>query len=769
MARVYSGTFAFLVGILALQHRATLPHAAWLLFLPVLLPWAIAGRRGRLAAACAVGFLWAALYGGWLLHPSLDPALEGRDLRLAGCIVGLPQAHGRAVRFLLRVQRRLRPAAGAPLPRRIRLTWYRGAPALHAGYCWRLTVRLKRPHGFQNAGGFDYEGWLFRNGIGATGYVRRHPAAVRTCSHRTLDRLRQDLAQRMDAALGPRPFNGILRALALGDRRAIPRAQRAVLKATGTAHLVAISGLHIGLVAGFALYVIGALWRVSGAAGLWPAPRAAALAALAAAFGYALLAGLSLPTRRALIMLAVALGALLRGRAVTPARALCLALLAVLIWDPTAVLSAGLWLSFGAVAVILYAGAGGLARRGWRAWTGIQWRIALGLLPVLVIWFQQAGLLAPLANLLAVPWIGLVVVPLTLAGTTALVLDLSLGPYLLGLAGHAVALLWPFLEWVAAVPGTQWIQAAPPPWTWVPAALGTLLLLAPRGVPGRWLGFLYLAPMLVWTPPAPPPGGLWFTLLDVGQGLAAVVRTHDHVLVYDTGPRFGPDFDTGAAVLVPYLRSQGVRRLDRLVVSHGDNDHIGGAASLLERFPAAAILSSVPARLPPGAQLCRRGRHWRWDGVEFRVLHPGRKNAARGNDASCVLRVTGTAGAVLLTGDIEAPAERILLSDVPRALRARVLVVPHHGSRSSSTPAFLAAVHPELALLPVGYRNRFRFPNPGVMARYRAAGVRMLDTAAEGAITVRMAPGARGLRVSTRRRSVRRYWHWHAPPVRARE
>jgi competence protein ComEC len=332
-----------------------------------------------------------------------------------------------------------------------------------------------------------------------------------------------------------------------------------------------------------------------------------------------------------------------------------------------------------------------------------------------------------------------------------------------------VALLWPFLEWVAALPGTQWVQAAPAPWTWAPAALGTLLLLAPRGVPGRWLGCLYLAPMLVWTPPAPPPGGLWFTLLDVGQGLAAVVRTHDHVLVYDTGPRFGPDFDTGAAVLVPYLRSQGIRRVDRLIVSHGDNDHIGGTASLLERFPAAAILSSVPARLPPGAQLCRRGRHWRWDGVEFRILHPGRKGAAHGNDASCVLRVTSAAGAVLLTGDIEAPAERILLTDVPGALRARVLVVPHHGSRSSSTPAFLAAVHPELALLPVGYRNRFRFPNPGVTARYRAAGVRMLDTAAEGAVTVRMAPGARDLHVSTQRRSVRRYWHWRAPPVRARE
>lgn len=763
---MYSGTIAFLCGILALTHCAELPAPMWAWLLVPLAPLAIAGGRWRWPATAAAGFLWAACYSASLLHPVLDPALEGRDLRVAGCIEGLPRRGGHATRFILRLPPGARGPGGAVLPRRLRLGWYQHPPALRAGGCWRLTVRLKRPHGFRNPGGFDYEGWLFRSGVGATGYVRARASAVPDGAHWSLDRARQILAARIDAALGADPYRGILRALAVGDRSAIPRAQRTVLKATGTAHLVAISGLHIGLVAGLALWCVGLLWRYSGAVRLWPAPRAAAVGALVAAFGYALLAGLSLPTRRALIMLTVVLGARLMGRATAPARTLCLALLVVLIWEPTAVLGAGLWLSFAAVAVILYVGAGGSVRRGRLRWLGLQWRITLGLLPLLLIWFQQAGLLAPLANLLAVPWIGFAVVPPTLAGTAALAAGLPWGGDLLGFAAGALKWLWPLLSWAAALPGTQWVQPSPPPWTWVPATLGTLLLLGPRGLPARWLGALYLAPLFAWVPPAPPPGALRLTLLDVGQGLAAVVRTHRHVLVYDTGPRFGPEFDAGAAVLVPYLRSRGIRRIDRLVVSHGDNDHIGGAASLLQQLPVSRILTSVPARLTRGAVRCERGQHWRWDDVEFRILHPAAGSRMRGNDASCVLRIAGSAGAVLLTGDIEAPAERALLSDGARALRARVLVVPHHGSRSSSTPAFVAAVRAQLALLPVGYRNRFRLPSEEVLARYRRAGARLLDTASAGAITIRLLPGERAPQVRTYRGSVRRFWDWRAPDAR---
>ncbi len=760
---MYAGTLAFLTGVLWLMHLPALPHRGWTVLLAALVPAALGPSRWRLPAAAGAGFLWAAFVAGRLLLPGLDPGLEGRDLAVAGCIVGLPRPGTYGTRFRFSVEH-----ARAGVPARLRLSWYERGRRVRAGDCWRLTVRLKRPHGFMNPGGFDYEGWLFRHGIGATGYVRPRPAPVRIGPRWTIDGVRQRLAARIDVALGSDPFAGVVRALALGDRRAITPAQRDILNATGTAHLVAISGLHLGLVAGFAFLAVGTLWRLSGAARWWPAPRAGAVAALAAAGLYALLAGGSLPTRRALIMLAVGLSGILRGRVTRPLRALCAALLAVLVLEPTAVLAPAFWLSFGAVAVILYAAGGGHARRGWRAWTGIQWRVALGLLPVSLVWFQQAGATAPLMNLLAVPWIGLVAVPLILAGTTALAFGLPVGAEALRWGAEAVGLLWPLLRWGAGLPGALWVQAAPPAWTWAPALIGVALLLAPRGVPGRWLGGLYLAPMLVWSPSPPPAGALRLTLLDVGQGLAAVVRTRRHVLVYDTGPRFGPGFDAGQAVLVPYLRSRGIRRVDRLIVSHGDNDHIGGAASLLSRYPAAVVLSSVPQRVRAQARPCRRGQHWNWDGVEFRMLHPGAAGAFHGNDASCVLRVTGRGGAVLLTGDIEAPAERRLAADMGAALRARVLVVPHHGSRSSSTPAFVAAVHPRLALIPVGYRNRFRLPSACVRARYRAAGARVLDTAAEGAVRIELGPRPGAFEVHGHRREAGRFWNPRAVPARPR-
>ncbi|HQU16816.1 MAG TPA: DNA internalization-related competence protein ComEC/Rec2 [Gammaproteobacteria bacterium] len=758
---MYAGTIAFLLGVLALQQRATLPHPSWALLIPFLLPWMLRRGRWRLPATALTGFLWAALYGAWLLYPGLDPALEGRDLALTGCVTGIPERRERSVRFVLRDLRRAGAAGATTLPKRIRLSWYHTRQAVHAGDCWQLTVRLKRPHGYRNPGGFDYEGWLFRRGVRATGYVRPDPGNHRSGRHWTLDRMRATLAARIDAALGARPLAGVIRALAVGDRQGISREQWSILSATGTSHLVAISGLHIGLVAGLAFFLVGRLWAWPGSTVRYcAAPRVAALGALAAALVYALLAGLSLPTRRALIMVAVAMGSLWRSRTLAPGRSLCLALLVVLVAEPTAVCSAGFWLSFGAVAVILYGASGRL--RGTRsrlAWAGLQLRVGVGLLPLLVIGAFPVGLLAPLANLVAVPWVGFVVVPLTLTGSALLGLSPALGTTLLRWAEQALEGLWPVLTWLAQIPGGHWILASPPAWTWGLAVLGTALLLAPRGWPGRWLGAVYLLPLLSGGVPAPEPGAVRFTLLDVGQGLAVVVRTHRHALVFDTGPRLGPGFDTGAAVVVPYLRSQGVGRVDRLVVSHGDNDHIGGVASLLEQIPVTDILSSVPERIPAAAGRCRRGQHWEWDGVAFEVLHPGAGHRFRGNNASCVLRVSNGAGALLITGDIEAPAERALVNEAARALRAEWMTVPHHGSRTSSTRRFLKAVRPGHALIPVGYRNRFRLPNRAVVARYRAVGIALLDSVREGAITVDL-DAHRGSRWAAYRRQEQHYWHW---------
>ncbi|HKK07112.1 MAG TPA: DNA internalization-related competence protein ComEC/Rec2 [Gammaproteobacteria bacterium] len=790
-----SGTIAFAVGILFFQQLPALPPAAWAAALPLLGWLALYPPRGplrgivRLGAWAGAGFLWTLLAAHSAVPHPLPPKLEGRNLTLTGHIATLPSVHAHSVRFEFDVERLSYKDRSYDGPGRVRLSWYGRAPRLRAGEPWRLTVRLKRPHGFMNPGGFDYEGWLFRRGIGATGYVRAHVENERLgppSASYVVQSVRQWLRGRIRAALPRGRERAVIVALTLGERGELDNADWEVLRRTGTSHLLAISGLHIGLIAGLVWLLAARLWARSARAALWlPAPKAGALAGLAAALLYSLLAGFSLPTQRALIMLAVVAVAVLSQRAVTPSRTLILALLAVLVFDPLAVMAPGLWLSYAAVAAILY-GMTGRLRRGprWYQWGRVQWVVTLGLLPVLLWQFQQASLVSPLANLAAVPLVSLVIVPLSLTGLALAALGtpfgVGLGTPLLKLTAWLVGGLWTALGWLGALPAAQWTAPVGPAGTLLAvlalAAVGVALLLGPRGLPGRWLGLVLLAPLVLARAPRPGPGEAWFTLLDVGQGLSAVVQTHRHVLVFDTGARFSARFDAGEAVVVPFLRHAGWHRLDMLIVSHGDNDHIGGARSLLRAVPAGRVLSSVPARLnwaasglQRGVEACRRGQHWRWDGVDFRILNPLVPRPGAGNNGSCVLRISAGGHRVLLSADIERPAERRLLSQaggrggVGRAgdLAADVLVAPHHGSKTSSSPAFVRAVHPSYVLFPVGYRNRYHFPNARVVERYRAIGARRLDSAAGGAIGFRLGSGsAHGLAGPfVYRREHRRYWH----------
>lgn len=759
------GVTAFLAGVLVFQHMPDLPSAWWGMLLP-LLP-VLGGRypAARIAAWCAGGFLWALIHANHVLSTALPADLEGRDLWVEGTVATVPEHRARAVRFQFRIERLNNRAAGHITPLRVRLNWYGAPPALRAGDRWRLRVRLKRPHGFMNPGGFDYEGWLYRNGIRATGYVRPGESGRRLGQNEGywLPRLRQRLGDRIRDGLGGREFGGVITALAIGDRQGVPGDQWEVLTRTGTSHLTVISGLHVGLVSGLVFFAARSAWARMGRLPLrLPAPQAASVAAMAAAVVYAALAGFSVPTQRALIMVAVVMTAVLARRQHAPSHTLMTALLFVLLYDPLAVMSGGFWLSFSAVAVILFGMAGRAGPGGWWwRWGRVHVLIGIGLAPVMLILFQQVPLAAPVANLVAVPWVTLVVVPLVLGG-------LALLPWVPAAAGHVLRLadtlfggLWPLLERIAAWDAAQWIQHAPPPWTLVPAVIGIVLLIAPRGLPARWLGVIWLLPALLVASPRPRDGEFWFTLLDVGQGLSAVVLTRTHALVYDTGARFSADFDAGSAVLVPFLRHHGIETLDVLVVGHGDNDHVGGARALPGSIAVRRVFSSVPEKLPwwPGEH-CRDGQRWRWDGVGFEVLHPPAAAAYRGNDASCVLRVS-TAGstAVLLTGDIERPAEQALLRTRTADLRADIIVVPHHGSRTSSSASFIAAVRPRFALFPVGYRNRWGFPHRDVSERYREAGVRLYDTASHGAITFRVAPAAEVVPPLTHRQSRGRYWH----------
>ncbi len=759
-----SGVVAFLLGVLAFQQLGSLPAPGWaLLLIPAL--WALwrLPRPWHLIPACAAGLLWALVYGHWLLDDALAPALEGHDLTVIGTVTDLPERRPRTTRFLFDIQRVTAGAAPGQVPARVRLSWYGEAPALVPGARWRLQVRLKRPNGYSNPGGLDYEAWLFRHRIRATGYVRHAVAAQRlppapARPGEALARARQRLAGELDAALDGAPHAGILKALAIGVRSGISEADWDTLRRTGTGHLVAISGLHIGLLAGLVFFAVRRLWAaLPGLVLRVPAPVAAAWAGLLAGLGYAALAGFSLPTQRALIMIALVMAAVVLRRAPRAGHALASAALGVLILDPLAVLAPGFWLSFGAVAVILYAQAGRLGRgNAWWRWGRVQWAVALGLLPLLLTLFQAASLVSPLANLVAVPVVSLLVIPPVLAGTALLPWVPGLAAAALHAAAWLLAVLWHLLAGLAALPWAQWTGPAPDSAALVLATAGMALLLAPRGLPGRWLGLCMLLPAAVPQPLRPAPGEAWFTLLDVGQGLSAVVRTAHHTLVYDTGPRFPSGFNAGDAVVVPFLRHAGVGHLDLLLVSHGDMDHRGGAPAVRAAYPAP-VLTSAPRRLRAPTRRCHAGLQWRWDGVRFRVLHP-RGAAARGNNRSCVLRVDAGADSVLLPGDIEAGAERALLAR-GAPLRADILVAPHHGSTTSSTPAFVAAVAPQAVVFPVGYRNRYGFPKPSILARYAAQGVERFDSARDGAITYRLG-GAPGLDPPERfRRASHRYWN----------
>jgi competence protein ComEC len=756
---------AFAAGVLMLQLRPDVPAAAWCLAIPFL---AAAGfRKPALAApaALAAGFLWASGFAHLRLADRLAPGLEVRDLEVVGVVASLPALGERSIRFELETE-----SAPAGVPSRILLSWYRSAaqedqPALlqalpHPGERWRLTVRLKRPHGNANPHGFDYEGWLLERGIGATGYVRARAAPLLLGRRNTfldrIERAREAVRDRFKATLGETPAAGILAALAVGDQRAISAEEWRLFNRTGVTHLMSISGLHVTMVSGLFAWLAGALWaRLPRLALRVPARKIAAAAAIAAALGYALLAGFAVPAQRTFWMVTVVALALWAGSATSASRTLALALAVVLAFDPWAVLAPGFWLSFGAVGLIFYVMNENRQARPVQ-WLRVQWAITVGLAPAALFLFAQVSLVGPLANAVAIPLVSVVVTPLALA---AAVLPLDLPA---ALASRLIELLLQFLEWCASLPAALWQQHAPPLWSVVLALAGVAWLLAPRGVPWRASGLALMLPAVALPAPAPGPGEAWITTLDVGQGLAVVVRTANRALLYDAGPQFGPDADGGERIVAPYLRASGIERLDALIVTHDDADHAGGAASVLGGFEVDELLSSLPEAHPLLAlgrapRSCRRGMRWAWDGVAFEFLHPAPGLAARrANDRSCVLKVTAQGKSMLLTGDVELESERLLLAQQPGSLKSDVLLVPHHGSRTSSSAPFLAAVGAQAAVIAAGYRNRFGHPGAEVLERYAAAGTRVVRTDRDGAVTVRLR--AEGASVQAERGARRRYW-----------
>ena len=788
----------FTLGVWLLQQQAALPDFfwAWLAALP-LVPYFLLLRHGSLparstrflllaACACGLGFHHAAWQAGERLGVSLPDAWQGRNIEVIGVVAELPRRHERGQRFVFDVEQTITPQAF--VPPHIYLGSYlddKTAPLeFRAGERWRFTVRLKQPHGSSNPHGFDFEAWALERKLRATGYVHNsekllagHPKG----GNRRIDALadgfgyrietwREAVRDRFAATLTDAPYAGVLSALAIGDQNSIPPAQWQVFTRTGVNHLMSISGLHITMLSGLAFAVFYWLWRRSARLTLTlPARKAAALAALLTAVGYALLSGFAVPAQRTVYMVGAVAAALWLNRNFSPGQILSIALLGVLIPDPWAVLSAGFWLSFGAVALILYITAHRIGRSHWlMEYTRVQWAMMVGLTPLLLGLFQQASLVSPIANAVAIPLVSLVVVPLALLGA-ALPPGFSYGEAPLWLAHFVMSGVAYFLEWLNALPQPVWTQHAPHAWTVVAALLGAAWILLPRGFPARWLGLLLLLPIFLNKPEPPAQGALRLIVFDVGQGLAVAAQTQNHTLLYDSGPDFSGEADSGNRILIPALRALGIGRLDGLVLSHDDSDHTGGAASIMQAMPVGWVSSSLPAAHPllqsvGEMRRCQDGTIWNWDGVQFEMLHPapdeGDAKKTHNNDRSCVLRIATGKHSVLLAGDIEKDSEARLLRLHADKLPASLLVAPHHGSKSSSGTDFVVAVSPGHVVFTAGYRNRFGHPREEVVQRYADSGAERLRSDEDGAILVEM--DAQGLHVERYRKTHRRYWT-HTP------
>ncbi len=737
----------------------------WVAGLLPLLLWLVWRRPAwRFVGSAALGACWAMFWARAALSPALPAVLEGRDVVLEARIVGVPEQYPDKARFLARPI--TAPGARAELPERIRLSWYHNPRLPRSGERWRFTVRLKRPHGFANPGGFDYERWLFSQRIGATGYVRKGDEARLLASGGwSIDRFRQDLGERLDRLLPGSSASGLLKALILGIRSGLSHADWQTLTRAGVNHLVAISGLHIGLIAGLAFWVTRRLWSLSPRLCLWlPAQKAAAALSLPPAIGYAALAGFSVPTQRALLMLTIAMLSLLAWRAPRPFTVLAGTLLAVLALDPLAVLSPGFWLSFAAVATIVWLALVGM-KRGVAGAIGIQWRLVLALAPLTFWWFGQGSLIAPLANLIAIPLVALIAVPLALLGVVLLLAISPLGAAVLQGVGNLLSAWLRGMSQLASWPLAWGTFSFPGALALVAALVSVGMMAAFRGLPGRWLGLVLPAAIVLASAEPMDDGEFRVAVLDVGQGLSSVVQTRRHVLVYDTGDRFSQRFNAADAVVSPFLVHNGIRSIDTLVLSHADRDHSGAARALLARFPARRVLASFTPSLPDDVawRPCRTGEQWRWDGVSFRILSPDEGVAASDNDRSCVLLIDNGRGKMLLAGDIERRAERALVKRYGDILRGSVLLAPHHGSDTSSSAEFLDEVRPSLAIASLGYRNRYAFPDERVLERYRSRGIRLLRTDRDGAVIVRF--GERSAPVAQTWRSARRrFWSASTSP-----
>lgn len=796
-----SFSVGFFLGILGTFQLETLPdvplwwlvcflgmHALGLVFFPKL----------RFVFAVLLGSTWLMIDAHFSLAQRVPPAWENKVLSIEGYIRSLPQIRqnsyddGNYQTFDFTVTRLFHAEQVFwSSPTKIRLSWS-NPPSLEAGQQWQLQVRLKSPHGVANQHGFDWQRWLISQNIRATGKV--NPNGYRRIAldlslwqtlvyqfHKQVQMGRAYLGGQIQQQLAEHPQQAFIQALVIGNKTAINPAQWEILRDTGTMHLMVISGLHIGLAALFGMWLGRMIWWLCSPL-LWSVPNiyfSVFFAALVALL-YALLAGFSLPTQRALLMLGFFLWGVLRYKKQTVAYTLSVTALCLMILQPFALLSSSFYLTFFAVGVILYAMNGKpivfhaeqktplayalmklrqytnsplmwlhkypvlldnpIAHRlnaffsG--TWLRVYWVMFIGFMPIVFIFFHQLPTLSFFLNLIAVPVVSLIVVPVALLGAGLFTISAEMAGDLLSFAADQLDWLWAVLASNAQCPFAVW-QHHFVPWYWSAVAfVGLLMLWLPRRFPLRWLGLVLLLPWLSFKLETPPPNSVWMDVLDVGQGLSILVRTQNHTLLYDTG-KGNAEYSQAKQTVLPLLQAKGVQKLDLLLISHGDNDHSGGVAHIRARYPDTPIISSVAERYS-NAQACQL-QSWRWDGVLFELLHPTKDLDYMRNDSSCVLKISHPQGSLLLSADIEKPAEYFILQEHrDMDVSADVLVVPHHGSESSSSKKWVRRVNPHYAIFTAAYLNQWHFPHAITVERYQQQGATLLNTAISGQISVRI-------------------------------
>jgi competence protein ComEC len=724
---------------------------------------------GRPAAAWFfAGLALFALHAQHVTGHRLSPRFEGDSMLTILQVVDFPRYRGGTISFLAR------PVDDPRIPARVRVSWYEAGERPQIGDVWQFEVRLRRPRGTSNPGIFDYEAWLFRERIGATGYIVNGPRNQRlhVDAADPVSRLRKRIARRLESVIDDSDTAAVAAAISVGARYGITAEQWLRYAQSGTSHLMAISGLHVGLAATFAWFLVLAVCAVLRFGGNHL--KLAWLASLMVAGGYACLSGFAVPARRATLMLLLVVVAFLGSREPRPFTILAAACLLVTVLDPLATLAPGFQLSFAAVLLLLWfarrraiePARSRIARVGYGAkqLAAVQVFLLFGLLPLTVTNFGRASFVAPAVNFVAVPLFSVVTVPFALAGLS---LDGPLafaGDAALRTAAASIELLQWLIDRALAIPGGAATTAT------IGTVAGFCLALAlawaalPQGWPGRNVALLATLALVSDRVEGPPEACFDVHMLDVGQGLAVVVRTRQRTLLYDTGARYPGGGDMASRVVLPYLSAQRITHLDRLVVSHSDIDHSGGTARILSALDVSKVLAGEPNELAGAAAVaCRRGEAWRWDGVGFRVLHPPRHGRHTGNDASCVILVEAGNARLLLTGDIESEVEGTLVrSGVPGPID--VITVPHHGSNTSSSAVFVRSVSAQTVLVSAGYRNRWGLPRPEVVQRWQSAGAAVLVTSYDGAIGARLCDRAGIVQLFRNRQWSRRIWH--EPPGR---